>query len=318
VKRWGFILLGTVAMAAPAAPAGKPRDPARAVAAAAPGTFLGTPDEKRLESLRNQPVREVKLNRGGSSISFRITFADGSRAAFKPLQTNVQTVPRKEVAAYRLNRLLGLDHVPPAATRSLHRDDLFPHLHPDSLPFLKRIETETIFDDEGFTRGEISYWIPVIVDTGLDRAESIEEWTRWLTVGQEIPPAKLGMMAQLSSLLVFDVLDNNSDRFSGGNLMGSSDGQTLFYMDNTFGFQIEPQAHERCRQMLSHSQKFSARLVEALRRLDAASIRHAFDPDPIELTAAEIDSVLARKDVVLRYVDGLVARFGAARVLVFP
>ena len=37
----------------------------------------------------------------------------------------------------------------------------------------KRIDAETIFDAEGFTRGEVSYWIPVILDTHLDQSEGI-------------------------------------------------------------------------------------------------------------------------------------------------
>ncbi len=64
-------------------------------------------DELLLERVRTQPIVRFKFNHGGSSISFRVEFADGSRAAWKPTQTNTQTIPRKELAAYRLNRLLG-------------------------------------------------------------------------------------------------------------------------------------------------------------------------------------------------------------------
>src|SRR6185503_940660 len=100
----------------------------------ATGTFLGMSDELLLDRLRTQPVTRLKLNHGGSSLSFRVDFADGSRAAWKPAQTNTQTIPRKEVAAYRINRLLGLNAVPPAVQRSITRDELFGLLHPDSVP----------------------------------------------------------------------------------------------------------------------------------------------------------------------------------------
>ncbi len=89
-------------------------------------------DELLLERVRTQPIVRFKLNHGGSSLSFRVDFADGSRAAWKPTQTNTQTIPRKEVAAYRLNRLLGLNAVPPAAPRAVSRDELLSHLHPES------------------------------------------------------------------------------------------------------------------------------------------------------------------------------------------
>src|SRR4029077_11038110 len=65
------------------------------VALESAGTFLGMSDELLLERVRTQPITRFKLKHGGSSLSFRIDFADGSRAAWKPAQTNGQTVPRK-------------------------------------------------------------------------------------------------------------------------------------------------------------------------------------------------------------------------------
>jgi hypothetical protein len=134
----------------------------------------------------------------------------------------------------------------------------------------------------------------------------------------DVPHGKAALMAQLSSLLVFDLLTNNSDRFSGGNLLTSTDGKILYYMDNTFGFQIEPQGHEKCRQALGRCQKFSRGLVEALRRFDGHALRAVLEEDPGVLTDEEIDSVVARRDVALRYIDGLIARNGAEKVLAFP
>jgi hypothetical protein len=275
-------------------------------------------DELLLDHIRVADITEAKLNKGGSSISFRLTFKDGSRAAFKPSQTNPQTVPRKEVAAYRIDRLLGLNGVPPAAMRTLHHDELVGKLPQDAQFVANRIEAETIFDDEGFTRGEVSYWIPTILDSHLDTTESVLEWWQWLSVGEEIPADKVEMMAQLSSLLVLDMLQNNSDRFSGGNLMTSPDGHTLYYMDNTFGFQVEPEGHLKCRTYLQRAQKFSRRLMVALRGLDAAAIKQSLEGDPGVLTDEEIGAVLARRDWTLRYIDGLTAKYGADRVLVFP
>mgnify|MGYP007071000231 FL=1 len=292
--------------------------PSVAVTRSPAGTFTGIKDDLLLRPLRTQPVKDVRFNFGGSSISLRVTFADGSRAAFKPLQTNPQTVPRKEIAAYWLNRLLGLNNVPPAAARTLNRADLLGKLLPESVPSLPRLTKEIIFDEEGFTRGEVSYWIPVVVNANLDHADKIEEWTRWLTIGNDIPPEKMGLLAQLSSLLVFDFLENNADRFSGGNMLQSPDRQTLYYMDNTFGFQVEPRGHEKCRAALRRSQKFSRRLLEALRRFDGHALRTALERDPGVLTDEEIASVVARRDVVLGYIDRLIEKYGDERVLVFP
>jgi hypothetical protein len=301
-----------------------PLDPARLepvpldVARDATGTFMGMDDELLIERMRTAEIKQAKLNKGGSSISFRLDFVDGSRAAFKPEQINPQTVPRKEVAAYRINRWLGFNAVPPATMRTFHHDELVGKLPPDALFLAKRIDAETTFDAEGFTRGEMSYWIPVIVDSHLDTLDNVLAWWRWMTVGEEIPPDKLELMEQLSSLLIFDMLTNNSDRFSGGNLMTSKDGHVLFWMDNTFGFQVEPEGHLRCRTYLFRCQKFSRKMVAALRNFDLASLKQALAPEPALLSDAEMQSVIARKEVVLRYIDGLVGQFGADKVLVFP
>jgi hypothetical protein len=301
-----------------------PLDPTRLepapvdVATEATGTFLGMDDELLLERLRAAEIKSAKLNKGGSSISFRLDFVDGSRAAFKPEQINPQTVPRKEVAAYRISRWLGFNAVPPATMRTFHRDDLIGKLPPEAQFLAKRIDAETTFDAEGFTRGEVSYWIPVIVDSHLDTLENVLAWWRWMTVGEEIPPDRIDMMIQLSSLLIFDMLTNNSDRFSGGNLMTSKDGHLLFWMDNTFGFQIEPEGHLRCRAYLFRSQKFSRKMIANLRKFDLPALRQALAPEPGVLSEAEMQSVIARRDVTLRYVDGLIAQFGADKVLVFP
>jgi len=304
-------------MLVPVEPA--PLEPAALeVASDATGTFLGMKDELLIERMRSGEVVKAKLNKGGSSISFRIDFADGSRAAFKPEQINPQTVPRKEIASYRLSRLLGMNVVAPATRRTLHRDDLVGKLPPEAAFLATRIDAETTFDEEGFTRGEMSYWIPVIVDSHLDTLENVLTWWRWMTVGELIPPDKVNMMQQLSSLLIFDLLQNNSDRFSGGNLMTSPDGQTLYWMDNTFGFQIEDQGHLRCRTYLFRSQKFSRKFVDAVRKLDLHSLREALEPEPAVLSEAEMKSVLARRDVALKYIDGLIAQFGEEKVYAFP
>ena len=114
------------------------------VAHNASGTFLGVRDDLLVYPiLEGHPIR-VKLNRGGSSISFRVDFDTGARAAFKPDQTNMQTVPRYEVAAYRLNRLLGLNRVAPAVPKTLSYDELLADLVPDSNSFLPRIDAEVL------------------------------------------------------------------------------------------------------------------------------------------------------------------------------
>ena len=286
------------------------------------GTFLGMSDELLLERVRTQPIVRFKLNHGGSSLSFRVDFADGSRAAWKPIQTNLQTVPRKEVAAYRINRLLGLNAVPPAAPRVVTRDELFGHLHPDSEAALPRIREETVFDDNGRTVGTASYWIPVIRDSGFDVAPRRQQAETWLAQGEPIPMEQRAMAAQLSDLTVFDFLTANTDRYSGGNMKMSPDGEQLFFMDNTMSFFVELDGKDRNRQELFKAQRFSRALYQALDRIDVATLERILSRDDGGsgeiLTAAEIRAVVSRREVVRHYIGDLIAEYGAKSVLVFP
>ena len=292
------------------------------VALEASGTFLGMSDELLLERVRTQPIVRFKLNHGGSSLSFRVDFADGSRAAWKPAQTNLQTIPRKEVAAYRLNRLLGMNAVPPAAPRTVSRDELLSHLHPDSLPDLPRIQAETIFGPTGKTVGTASYWIPIIKDSGFDTPAGHKQQQTWLSQGELIPHDQQAMAAQLSDLVVFDFLTSNPDRYSGGNMKMSPDGSQLFFMDNTMAFFIDPEGNKRTRDVLTKTQRFSKSVYEALDRVTAATLEQILAVEsgsPYEiLTSAEIGAVVARRDYVRRYIDSLIADYGSRNVLAFP
>lgn len=300
----------------------QPWVPSPEVSQEAAGSFMGLEDDMLIARMRSQPVTRMKLNRGGSSLSFRVELADGSRAAFKPAQTNLQTMPRKEVAAYRVNRLLGLNAVAPATPRMLGRAEVFSHLHPDTAPMLPRIRAETIFDPRGKTAGVMMFWIPHIKDAGLDSAEGIATSTQWLTHGQPIPDEKHSLAAQLSDLLVFDFLISNPDRYSGGNLMTGEDGTRLYFMDNTMSFFIEPERSEKARVALHRCQRFSQRLVQALDRISEEGLgqllAQASEGDYEILTKAEIRAVITRRDEVKTYVADLVKSHGAREVFYFP
>jgi hypothetical protein len=327
VSRQAHTVLAARAAAARApAPLGARRDlstlPDPVIALEAAGTFMGMSDELLLERVRTQPIVRFKVNHGGSSLSFRIDFADGSRAAWKPLQTNTQTIPRKEVAAYRLNRLLGLNAVPPAAPRVVARDELLTHLHPESLTQIPRIEAETIFDPRGRTMGTASYWIPVIKDSGFDTPEGQRLAQTWLTQGEHIPADQRDMAVQLSNLAVFDFLTCNPDRLSGGNMKMSPDGKQLYYMDNTMSFFVEPAGKEKTREELMKVQRFSRSTYAALDRISVPTLEQVLSTEtgtPYDiLTPDEIRAVVARRDVVRQYVSVLVGQFGASQVFAFP
>jgi hypothetical protein len=300
-------------------PLSQPPEPA--LASDASGTFLGMSDDLLLARLRAAKITRTKVNKGGSSLSFRLDFADGSRAAFKPAQTNLQTIPRKEVAAYRLCRLLGLVGVPPAIPRAVTRDELLVNLHPDSVPALPRIKAETLFNPQGKTLGAASYWIPEIRDSGLDTPEGMKKAAAWLSQDTEIPEDEHDMAVQFSALVVFDFLTANPDRWSGGNIKMSPEGDRLYFMDNTMAFFLGAEGPERNRLWLERTQRFSRSLITNLGRLGQAKLERLLGPDVDGqeiLTTSEIRAVLLRRDAVRRHVDALIALHGEAKVLVFP
>ncbi len=299
-----------------------PGPPEPAITDEPAGTFLGMADDLLIDRVRSQAITRVKLNKGGSSLSFRVEFADGSRAAFKPAQTNLQTIPRKEVAAYRLNRLLGLNAIPPAIPRAISREELLAKLHPDSRGSVPRIQAETIFNLVGKTVGVASYWIPEIKDSGLDTPEGIKESTTWLTVGAPIGKERLALASQFSDLVVFDFLTANPDRYSGGNMKMSPDGARLYFMDNTLAFFLNAEGHEKNRTVLERSQRFSRRLFKALDRVTEPELERIMsegvDDDAEILTPAEIHAVVTRRQVAQRYVAALAQVYGEKNVLAFP
>jgi hypothetical protein len=290
------------------------------------GLFQGVSDEVLLAPLRDAKVARVRVNRGGSSISLRIDFDNGARAAFKPRQTNWQSMPHKEIAAFRIDRLLGLSAVPPAIGRSLPLGDIYANLLPDSVFARPRMEAEMIPDGDQIP-GELSWWIPVIDWATIDRhrvdqLDGVVTWTRYLTVGVDMPERNRSLLSQISSMLVFDLLINNSDRFSGGNTRVSEDGEVLYFMDNTLSFGSSRVGHSKVRAYLERCQKFSRSLVAKLRRLETADLRTVLEHDrgPFAelLTDEEIEAVMARRDVALEYIDRLIEAHGEDAVLVFP
>jgi hypothetical protein len=289
--------------------------------------FLGIKDDILVAPLLTNEVTRVKFNRGGSSISLRIEFAGGWRAAFKPDQTNEQTVPRKEIAAYRLSRLLGLESVAPAVGRRLALKELVEKMDEGSRDVIPRLIEQATVDGDGMVAGELSWWIPVIVDAKLegqpiDSPDGMAAWHRYLVVGAAEPYSGRALLPQISNMIVFDYLINNSDRWSGSNTKASPDGRTLFFMDNTLSFGPVLEGSPKVRMYLEHVQKFSRALVRRVRGLDEAAVRMAMTTEcgPYDrvLTEGEVTAVLYRKDAFLAYVDALADELGEEQVLAYP
>ena len=290
------------------------------------GYFLGIKDEILLLPLAGDIAR-ARFNRGGSSISLRLDFLVGGRAAFKPDQTASGQYPRMEIAAYRFDRLIGLNAVAPAVPVQFRLEEVLGKLDESSRDIVPRILAEVPTDDAGLIAGELQWWIPVIKDAEIegvpiDAPDGLRRWRRYMKVGEPEPYEARHLLPQLSNMVVFDYLINNRDRWSGANCKASPDQRTLYFMDHTLAFGVTLDADERLQATLAHVQKFSRSLVRRIREVDAAEVRaamtHHTGPYERLLTDTEIDGVMHRRELLLAYVDDLVAEHGIDSVLVYP
>lgn len=290
-------------------------------------TFEGASDESLITPLRVDAVTRARFNRGGSSVSLRVDLPSGARASFKPDQTNLQSVPRKEVAAYRFSRLLGLRNVAPSVPAVFDRAAVIAALEPVARAQLPRFQAEVPGTRDGKVTGSLAYWIPNIKDcqiqgARIDSLDGIVRWKRYLTVGETMPADLVPLLAQISDMVLFDLVINNFDRWSGSNAKAAVSGDTLYFMDNALSFRFETTGQLKARTYFKRAQKFSRETVAALRALEPdvvrAVMRAGAGPWGALLTEREIMAIFARRDYALAYIDGLIAEHGEDAVLVFP
>jgi hypothetical protein len=287
-----------------------------------PGHWEGRPDEEWLRHIQRSEVVAVSFNRGGSSVSLRLTFKDGSMAAFKPDQHHEQTVPRFEIAAYRLNRMLGLSRVPPATWRRFSKSELLERLDAKSRFSVNRILEEVKWDKDGTVAGEVSVWIPVIRPLHLETFEFRRKWVRWLAPYDYLWQEEYSLAAQISNMILFDFLLNNPDRFTGNNTQADGRMKRLFYMDNTYAFYPNGEGTPTCRQYMRTARRYSEKMIRNIRRMDLRQVRAEVAesggaPWPL-LKDNEIDALLERKEFLMREITRNIAHFGWEKTVVFP
>ncbi|MFO0651495.1 MAG: hypothetical protein U0326_35060 [Polyangiales bacterium] len=272
-------------------------------------TFGGVSEDRILEALRNAHI-DGRRAVGSTSVNFYLDLSGDVDAGWKACYTDHCERYRAEIAAFRLNRLLGINRVPPAISRVVNRA---------SLRLARETTIPIIFDRADNARGAAVYWVPVMRDSMIDRNREIERWTRWLHQGDALPADQSTRAEEISTLLVFDFLTGNWDRWSGSNVPMDPAGH-LIYRDNNGGFEepfVDALMH-RSLQWLRRAQRFITSVIDHARGLTEATVRAemALDPDRDHppLTDAQIRSLLRRRDALLQHVDALVARHGARNV----
>ncbi len=257
--------------------------------------FMGQLDDEILNRICQLPIKSLRPLGGGSSISLRVTFEGGLLAALKPEQVRI-TRYQSEVAAYRLSRALGLGAVPPSCVRRFTREQLMAGM-PRAL--VERMQEELIVDEKGMVACAIIAWVPHL--HGL-RLEEAEWWRPLLLAGTPIPSHKRKRLLEISTLLLFDYLILNRDRWSGGNTH-ESDGQMVF-IDQGAAFGPE-RGHRRSRSALHKlkwSERFSRQVANNLFDLEVEPLLKEL---PELLTADEMDSLVYRIKHAKEYLRSL-------------
>jgi hypothetical protein len=281
------------------------------MAAAEAGALAGLTDPY----LTARPVRAKSI--GHTSYVLKLTLEGGAVAAFKP-RSKVPVREERykgEIAAYRLATVLGLSNVPRAIPRSFAADDL--------RAVRADFDEKGRVDDDGRVRGALIPWIDGYRVLPLEDPRQRARWESWLfDANATIPDDQRGLAASVSTMLAFDYLTANWDRWSGGNVaQDGASGQVLF-VDNDGAFYEWPApatlAHQR--RQLERVTRFSRRFVDALRALDSEMLRSAIGeeaPGVPLLSARSVAGVQLRRATVLAIVDARVGDAGAGATLTF-
>jgi hypothetical protein len=284
--------------------------------------FVGTDvgQDEILDVIASAKSRSFKPV-GHSSVVLRMRTVARVTAALRVRSHELQRGYQHEIAAYRVSRLLRLDNVPPAVYRRATWDEIRRRFHDDMLGRRASIRRAVLWDEDGSAPGAAVYWVKGLRSVGLENEAS---WQSWLQDG-DIPKGKAALARDLSTMVVFDFLIGNWDRFSGGNLPTDSDQQRAFLRDNdrSFSTPLPERRYEKLLDGLTRIERFSKDTVRHLAALDAGSIRTELARDPSHaaeplLNAAQIADLLDRRATILSYIAALIEERGEDDVLFFP
>jgi hypothetical protein len=258
---------------------------------------------------------------GHTSVVFKLKLEGGAEAAYKPRSRRGKNRYRGEVAAYRLGRALGISSVPPALPRSFPTSELRAALGDPTSGAGKLFADEAIADEGGDVRGAIIPWIKDLKFLSLEADPARSEWRAWLGASGSIPDDKRERAKEISTMLVFDYLTGNWDRWSGGNV-GTDDSGAVLYIDNDGAFFDPPPAEPLAKQraLVQADSRFSKSFMKALRALEpevAKSVMGEDRPGEPLLSAKILAGLEQRRKDVLGIVDAKISKEGEDRVLAF-
>lgn len=288
--------------------------PASSVVADPPAPSAQAATAPRDALLAGEPVKAKSI--GHTSYVLKLTLSNGVDVVFKA-RSRLPLGDRRykaEIAAYRLAAALGVDNVPRAVPRAFEAT---------LLRSAEDFAQKALVDDDGRVRGALMPWIHDYRVLPLEEPEWRARWEPWLTDAHATVPEEQGALAgAVSTLVAFDYVTGNWDRWSGANV--AQDGATgkVLYVDNDGAFyeSLRPQALARQLALLRRVVRFSRRFVTALRALDANKLRDVFgeeSPGSPLLPDAVVQAADARRKTVLEVVDARLSDAGADATFAF-
>jgi hypothetical protein len=251
---------------------------------------------------------------GHTSVVFKLKLEGGLDAAYKPRSKRGNGRYKGEVAAYRLATALGIPNVPPALARTFDFEALRRALGQEPI-----FGEEVVADPAGQVRGAVIPWIKKLDFLPLERDPSWSEWQAWLTSGGALPDDKRAFASQVSTMVVFDYVTGNWDRWSGGNIGFDAATQTLLFIDNDGAFFDPPPAPQTAKQLglVEHVDRFSRAFVVALRAVDLSSAIGEEVPGEPLLSKHALQLADDRRRRALKVIDAKIERTGEAKTLAF-
>ncbi len=245
---------------------------------------------------------------GHTSLVLKLEDATKQKLVFRAAFREGGTRYRGEIAAYRLGARLGIGTLFAEAVPHAMREEKLRALLTDSER--QKFAASVLVDPQGLVSGALVRWIDGLETPPFEREPWLARWKGWTQTGAEIPAAERALAAQFSTLVVFDYLSGNFDRWSGGNVGAVRQGESfeLRFIDNDGAF-LEPMPKAplaASKQRLLATTRFDRDFVEKLQVLSEEPSWEAIfgvgvDGKPL-LSRAVVDAVRARALEALEHV----------------
>ncbi len=262
------------------------------------------------EPPKDPHARRVK-SIGHTSVVFKIELTSGQKLVFKPHSRRGPGRYKGEIAAYRLARALGLDAVPPAFAATFSHAELAAAAATDEKA--TQLLDGEVLAESGMVKGALIPWIDDYEVLPLEKEPMFSEVRGWLKKGAAIPADKIDLARATSTLIAFDYVTGNWDRWSGANVATSK--SRILYVDNDGAFFEAPpkDALTRNQRLLDATDRFSRSLVERLATAPVEAIGAEAQLSPRAIAGAR-ERLAALRALVARKV----ATNGEAATLFFP